>query len=83
MSETAEMPEVKMMQIVLPEDVTLAEIAAYLNLMTVTMEVGAGDTIADTFCQEHPRLVVDITVAHGQAQDILGAFDETTKADAP
>ena len=69
----------KMMQVVLPEDVTLPEIAAYLNLMTVTMEVGAGDTIADTFCKDHPRLVVDITVAHAQSQEILGAFDEVDK----
>jgi hypothetical protein len=80
MSEQA--PETKMFQIVLPEDVTLKEVAAYLNLMTVTMEVDAGDPVADAFVKDNPRLVVDITVAHGQAQDILGAFDETAKEDA-
>lgn len=70
----------KMYQVVLPEDVTLAEIADFLNLMTVTMEVGAGDAIADGFVAKNPRLVVDITVAHKQSQEILGAFDEVDKA---
>lgn len=66
----------KIYQVVLPEEPTVKDVAAVLSLMTITMEVGAGDETSDKFVADHPHLVVDITVAHEQSQQILEAFDE-------
>lgn len=71
--------ESKMYQVVIPEDATVKDLVAVLSLMTITMEVGAGDIGADKFVEDNPHLVVDITVAHEQSQQILGAFADVSE----
>ena len=68
----------KIYQVVLPDEPTVKDVAAVLGLMTITMEVGSGDQTSDEFVANHPHLVVDITVAHAQSQQIIEAFDETS-----
>lgn len=68
----------KIYQVVFPEEPTVKDVVAVLELMTITMEVGAGDQTSDEFVKNNPHLVVDITVAHAQSQQIIEAFDETS-----